>query len=228
VETREASVIAVTGLVFEARIAARSRRVRTLAGGGDAARLRSRLDRDCKESCAGIISFGIAGALDPSLKPGDIVLAGCVMGAVQRWECDPAWRAHMSAKLGPVASGAIFGSDHPIVTSADKARIYRDTGAVAVDMESHAAAEVAARHGLPFVALRVIADDAASAIPRSALAGMRSDGTTDVKAVLTTLVRNPGDVGALIRLGAATGTARASLLRCLGLLGPGLGRFDLG
>src|SRR5258706_2540785 len=56
-------VIAATGLVTEARIAARAGRVRAVAGGGDSARLSALIEEAIAEGGRGIISFGIAGGL---------------------------------------------------------------------------------------------------------------------------------------------------------------------
>ena len=52
-------------------------------------------------------------------------------------------------------------------------RLHQQTGAIAVDMESHVVADAAARHGVPVAAIRVVIDPAERTIPRSALAGTR-------------------------------------------------------
>jgi adenosylhomocysteine nucleosidase len=44
-------------------------------------------------------------------------------------------------------------------------------------MESHIVASAAAANGLPFVAIRVIADPAERPLPQVALAAMRPNGT---------------------------------------------------
>ena len=66
----------------------------------------------------------------------------------------------------------MLGASDIIATEDDKARAWRDTGALAVDMESHVVAHVAARHRLPMVAIRVVTDPAERALPPSALAGV--------------------------------------------------------
>ena len=58
-------------------------------------------------------------------------------------------------------AAALLTARHAIDAVADKAPRFRETGAVAVDMESSAVAQVAAAHGLPFMAVRVIVDTAA-------------------------------------------------------------------
>jgi hypothetical protein len=96
-------------------------------------------------------------------------------------------------------------------------------------MESHIAARVAARHGLPFAALRVISDAADTTLPPAALAGMRPDGGIAIGAVLASLVQNPAQLPALIR----TARDAEKAFRTLGrvhdaLRGLGIGRLDPG
>jgi nucleoside phosphorylase len=59
---------------------------------------------------------------------------------------------------------------------AGKRALRAETGALAVDMESHVAARVAARRGLPFAVVRVISDSADEALPPAAQIGMKPDG----------------------------------------------------
>ena len=82
---------------------------------------------------------------------------------------------------------------------------------------------------LPFAVLRVIADPVERAATAGGACRYADDGAIDVRAVLASLARNPGQLPALIRLAVDTGRARcASLLRCHDLLGPRLGFRDLG
>ncbi len=78
-------------------------------------------------------------------------------------------------------------------------------------MESHIAARLAAQHGVPFAALRIIADPAERGLPEAALLGMRPDGGMDAGAVMRALVRRPGDIPALIRTAMDAGAAFAAL-----------------
>ena len=119
--------------------------------------------------------------------------------------------------------GVLLSSATPVDAVADKAALFHDTGAVAVDMESLAIAEVAAVRGLPFIAVRVIVDTAADALPRAVLAASRA-GQLSMRRLLGGLVLAPLDLVSLIRLAqryrAATrslaAVARAGLLNPLG------------
>lgn len=121
----------------------------------------------------------------------------------------------------------IAGVDRPLSDVSEKRALHAETGAVAADMESHIVGRIAAESGLPFAILRVIADPAERQLPPAALVGMRRDGAIDFRAVLGSLVANPSQLPALMQLTVDTGRARATLLRCHNLLGPGLGFGDL-
>ena len=217
-------VLAATGLNREARIL-EGPGVRALAGGGDGVRLEAILDQACA-GASGLISIGLGGALAKGLYPGDWVVAS----RVGQTETDPDWARQLMAALPDARLGPIAGSDVMLVDAAAKAALHAATGALAVDMESHIAARVAARHGLPFVAARTISDAADRALPRAAQAGMRPDGGMDVLAVIAALARRPWELPALIRTGVEAEAAFRALLRGRQLLGPTLGRpgADLG
>ena len=96
-------------------------------------------------------------------------------------------------------------------------------------MESHIVARVALAHGLPFAAIRVVADPAERQLPPAATVGMRSDGRVDLPAVLMSLARDPRQLPSLIRTALDARAAFAGLLRGRQLLGVhyGIG-VDLG
>jgi adenosylhomocysteine nucleosidase len=204
-------ILSVSGLAREAAIAA-GPGVRVLAAGGP--RLPALIDAAIAEGGAGILSFGIAGGLDPALPPGTAILAGAVVAGGERWAADAAWRDGLAARLPDAILGDLAGVDLPVMARADKYALASATGALAVDMESHIAARLAAAHGLPFAALRVICDPAARAIPPAAIAGMREDGGTDLGAILLALFRGPGQLPAMIRLAGDARIAFGVLARC--------------
>ena len=219
-------VIAATGLLAEARIAARSGHVRPVAGGGSATRLAALIERAIAEGGRAIASFGIAGGLSEDLKPGACLIGSEVMDARKLYRADPTWTAWLGERLCPTAVHRIAGVDEALSTPTEKRALNAAAGAVAVDMESHIVADFATRHGLPLAVIRVIADPVSRALPPAALAGMRPDGTTDIGACLRSLVRHPAQAPALVAVALDTGRAMRQLLRCVQLLGPGLGFFD--
>ena len=199
-------VLAVTGLNREAKLVAGAG-VITLASGGDIASLRGRIEAALTTDIHAIISVGIAGALESSLKVGDAVIATTVAPGI----VDARWADRLAAALTDARRGVIVGCSRMIVDAAGKAALYQQTGALCVDMESHIAAEVAAARGLPFVALRFISDGADRALPKAAQVGMRPDGGMDIVAVLASLAADLRQLPALIRTGREAGTAFKAL-----------------
>ena len=150
-----------------------------------------------------MVSFGLAGALDPHLTPGTLLLPTRVVAPDQpAYATDADWRRRMEAMVGAESCNALVGSDSVVATAADKARLFRETGAVAVDMESHVAARVAAAAKLPFLVVRAVADPATRAIPQAAMAGLDAEGRTLVLPVILALTKRPGELPGLLRLAA--------------------------
>ena len=211
-------VLTVSGLSREAQIAA-GPGVRSVAAAGP--RLVGLIEAAIGEGTAGILSFGIAGGLDPGLRPGAVILASGIIAGDKRWPVDAAWRARLAARLRDAIPGDLAGIDAPVLSPAGKAAL-AESGALAVDMESHIAARLAGASGLPFAALRVVCDPADRVIPPAAIAGMREDGGTDLGAILRALLSAPGQLRAMMRLAGDARVAFAALARCRHSLGVGL------
>jgi hopanoid-associated phosphorylase len=218
--------LAVTGLAFEAAIAGRDPRVRVCCGQGD--RLQDALRNACDDDCAGIISFGIAAALDPSLLPGTAVVASSILTDEGQVPTDEAWSAILSRGCKKAVSGKVLGVSGPVLDKREKEQLFAETGAVAVDMESAVAAQVAIGTGIRLAALRVIADTAGTNVPEAAMRGWRSDGTVDVAAVLLALLRSPTGIAPILRLTRQSFLARRALVHASRGLGSGFGLFDVG
>ena len=218
-------ILVVCGLKAEADIAAGDD-VTVVCGGGDQARLAADLARLAPKAAA-IVSFGVAGGLDPSLKPGALaVAAGVVTTEGERYPSDPEWALRLAGRLA--APTTVFAAvDVPIADVAGKAALHAATGAALVDMESHLAARAAQHAGLPFAALRAVTDPADRSLPHAATVGMRADGRVDLPAILASLARQPGQLPGLIRTGLDARKAFAALLRCRQLLGSGFAVLDL-
>ncbi|HSY08471.1 MAG TPA: hypothetical protein VK820_08035 [Steroidobacteraceae bacterium] len=150
-----------------------------------------------------LTSWGMAGGLDPALRAGTILIPTeviCERGI--QFSTASYWREGLSAAVAarrPLASGRLLTSTHAIGAIADKASAFRATGAVAVDMESFAIAEIAAAHRLPFIAVRVIVDTAADALPRAIMAASRT-GHLQLRRLMAAMALAPADLLALIRL----------------------------
>ncbi len=141
-------IIAAVGLAREARIA-EGEGVLAVIGGGDVAALGEAL-RVAAPGAAGIISFGIAGGLDPALKPGRCIIGSAVREGQSRWETDEVWSKNLQVALPKAIVGDVVGLDWPAASVKQKRLLRSATGALAVDMESHVVARVAKNAGLPF------------------------------------------------------------------------------
>ena len=212
-------IIAVTCLSFEARVAA-GPGIDVLCG--SAQRYVDKLESAVRAGGSGIISIGIAGGLAPGLAPGDWVVASGVVTNDSRIATDNRWSRRLLSALPDAAYADISGVDAPVVGQADKRALHQSAGTVAVDMESHIAAKIAAAHGIPFAACRVIIDPAERTLPPAALVGLHADGTPNVFAVVRSLIRQPRQMLALLRVVADARAARAALFQGRQKLGAGL------
>jgi hopanoid-associated phosphorylase len=175
----------------------------------------------------GVISFGVAGGLDPSLKSGDVVVATEVLAGDTRWLAGLALNEELiaSVALGSsrVVRGGLAGVEEVVAARSVKAALRLETGAAAVDMESHIAAAYAEESGLPFAALRVISDPASRALPPLAMAAIKPNGDIDLRKVLSGVARNPMTLRALVSTGIDFNRALRTLRGCRGFLLPGEG-----
>jgi adenosylhomocysteine nucleosidase len=165
-----------------------------------------------------LISFGVAGALDPTLLAGDICVPREVMSQnVPSIATASAWRERVAAALssrlstGHILDGGLLSSAGIISGIAAKAALFAGTGAQAVDMESFAVAEVASTHRLPFLALRVIVDRAIDDLPRVVSMATDEHGELRPWRLAAGLAKAPRQLGPLLRLGRRYRSASVSM-----------------
>jgi adenosylhomocysteine nucleosidase len=151
-----------------------------------------------------LLSFGLAGALDPGLHAGAMLLPVAVTdgtGAVHR-TCD-VWRERLAARAGASAephSGTLLSVAQPLVTSAAKSEAWGRTHACAVDMESFAIGSVAMQRQINFAVARVVVDTAVDSLPRSVTRATDARGEVSYARLVSGVLRSPADVIALLRL----------------------------
>ncbi len=193
----------------------------TFSAGGSAERARAGAERLLAEGADALVSFGIAGGLDPRLRPGAMVLAEWVVAPDgRRRATDPGWRESMrrlAAATVPVTVAVLAGVDRVVDSPADKRACFEATGAVAVDMESHGVALAAEAAQVPLLVLRAVADPAECAIPSSALSVMAPDGRLRFSKGLARLAVRPWEIVPLYRLARDSRAALASLSRVAAL-----------
>ena len=158
---------------------------------------------------AAIVMAGLAGALDPSLKIGDVVLDDCpesfVLDVVHR-----RGKIHCSADL--------------VSTTDAKRRLFETTGALAVDMESGPARALAEKLGVPFINIRAISDTSDEALDPAVLHLVDPYGIPRLLSIAATLVRRPGMIPYLKKLGVNSNLAAKNLAAAVRALASGVGR----
>jgi hopanoid-associated phosphorylase len=214
-------ILIVTGLIQEARIAA-GPGMTVICSSSDPQQLRALLTVFDPTTIRGVISFGVAGGLDPSLRSGDVVVATEVMAGDARWLAGLSLNDDLISgiELGSrrVVRGGLAGVEEVVVARARKAALRSHTGAAAVDMESHIAAAYATEAGLPFAAVRVISDPADRSLPALAQRAIKPNGDIDLRSSLRGVVRNPRTLSALVSMGIDFNRALRSLRGCRGFL----------
>jgi hypothetical protein len=136
-----------------------------------------------------VLTCGFAGALNPEFKIGDVLF-------------DEDYDAGLSKAL--LASGAIpakfYCSVRVAVTAAEKADLWRSTGADAVEMESSVIRSLCREREIPSATVRVISDAANEDLPLDFNALMSSEQKISVPKLLAKLATSPGSVPKLMQL----------------------------
>ncbi|MCU0894356.1 MAG: purine phosphorylase [Rhodospirillales bacterium] len=215
----------IVGLASEARLLREGAGLRIACSGASAARARGRAAGLVDSGCEALLSFGLAGGLDPRLSSGALCIPEAVLvPSGRRVPVDAAWRARLLEHAGNAghAGGCtlLAGRDEPAGSPEEKAELFARTGAGAIDMESHAMAELAAARGVPFLVIRAIADPAERRLPPWLSAVIGADGRPLPRPLLTGLAAHPGDLPALLRLGGDARRALKALRRVAAGAGP--------
>jgi adenosylhomocysteine nucleosidase len=196
----------VVGLATEARIA-RGAGWSVAIGGGTAAGATAAATALIEQGCTSLVSFGLAGGLDPSLRPGAIIVPSAVIAGDARFTTDAA----LSHRLGGQTRHTIAGADAIAASVAAKRALREQTGAAAVDIESGAVARIAAAHGVPFAVLRAICDAADRALPQAAIVALNANGEISTWRVLASIAGNPAQLPGLFALARDAAAAKRSL-----------------
>jgi adenosylhomocysteine nucleosidase len=198
----------IVGLKAEARIARRLH-ASVAIGGGTHVGARAAAESLLSKGATALLSFGLAGGLQPSLAAGTIIIPSAVVTDARRYTPDP----RLVAALGGPTPHRLLASAHPIATPRDKRRLHVATGCAAVDMESGAVAEAAAAAAIPFAVLRAICDPAERAVPPAALAALDAGGAIALQRIAFAVLRDLTQIFSLLALARDATRARRTLLR---------------
>lgn len=213
----------VTGLASEAVVATAlvgddDLPVRIVCAGASNARAALLARQFVDAGVEALLSFGIAGALDPALANGTLLVAKAVVtDEGESYTCDRDWQEALRGALAetrqPCRQGAILGSSRLWREPGDKSALFARMGCLAVDMESGAVAAIAAEAGLPFLAVRAVADRAQDALPPLVEDAVKPDGMPAVWRTLGALLWHPAQLPATLRLARQSERALARLRR---------------
>ncbi|MGH8671186.1 MAG: hypothetical protein ACREUA_03985 [Burkholderiales bacterium] len=196
----------IAALPAEARLLQRcSAGVEVLCAGVGAHNARVAAERLLNDGAQALLSWGSAGALDPSLPPGCLVLPDCVIDSRgTKFIVDSDWHARLRQRLHghlDVHTGALLESPSMVSGIGQKRSLFASYDAVAVDMESATIARVAGSAGVPFVAVRAIADPADMALPGCVGRAIDTQGRINTTRLLSSVALRPSDWAAVARLG---------------------------
>ena len=149
------------------------------------------------DDAALVILAGLAGALDPSLRCGDVVI-------------DQKSQLTEAMKKLPFRIGRIYTSDRVITTPAEKSRLFNSTGALAVEMEAGIVR--------PAIHVRSISDVADESIDPAILRLIDEMGQPHIGKLLMTIIRRPMLVRDLKRLGSQSQVALDALARAVSMI----------
>ena len=158
-----------------------------------------------------VISAGACGALAPGLAAGDLVVPEMVVDAAgRRWPATPL--RHLAA------TGTLLTVAEVVETSGQKSRLWLETGARAVDMESAHVLAWAAERGVPAAVIRGVSDGAERGVPAALAASVGDDGRVRPLRAVTAALARGAAFADLVELRAGTDAALKSVAGALATL----------
>lgn len=155
-----------------------------------------------------VVSAGTAGALDPALREGDLLVPAAVV--------TPAGARHPLEPVGDLpCAGHLLCVDAVVSTRAAKARLWARTGAAAVDMESAVIVAWARHRGLRPAVVRAISDAAHTGVPPSLAAAVDDHGRTRPGRALRAVLAHPATFSRTLALRRGTSLALATVATTL-------------
>lgn len=167
-----------------------------------------------------LASVGLAGGLNSEMEAGHIVIATNILqtdgkrtqgswnvhaaGIAPAWDC-------LRAEGIPVSCGTILTSPEAVLNSDRKKWLFRQTRAIAVDMESAAVARIALEKDISFFGMRAICDPVNVTLPVEIYMCLNKDGTINFRSLFSNMVTRPSILKDLLRMGKNYSIAKSAL-----------------
>lgn len=156
-----------------------------------------------------VVSAGACGGLAPHLRRGDLIVPETVVAPSGDRHVTDAWPALPRA-------GVLLTVAEVVETAAAKARLWVETGALGVDMESAMIVQWARAHRLPVVVVRAVADTATEAVPADLVGLVEPGGRLRPGRAVRAALARPRALADAIALGRGTEAALKAVAATLG------------
>lgn len=173
-------------------------------------------------SVAAALSLGIAGGLSPQLQTGDLIVGDRVIlrrssgqvvhgekgSGLESFPCDPGLQEAALTVLrrwdGRHCLGPILTVERIVRTVEEKRQLAKDSGAMAVDMESAAIASAASAYSVPFLAIRGVLDPVHEELGVAFDRFLDAEGEPSLPRLMRYLLAHPFALAHLVGLGRRT------------------------
>ena len=169
-----------------------------------------------KKDVRALVSWGTAGALTENIYAGDLLLAdGVISNDENKYSFDTEWNKRIANELCntslKIRNGMIAHAQQVLATAEDKKNLHSKTNALAVDLESFAIAQLANETTIPCISVRAIVDEASQCIPEAVIKNTDIFGRPALFPLFSSVIRRPGLVAELIKLGKGMSAATKTL-----------------
>jgi adenosylhomocysteine nucleosidase len=147
-----------------------------------------------------VVSAGACGALAPELAVGALVVPETVIAADGR-------RLATATVAGARRHGTLATTSRVLEDAAAKSRLWLETGALAVDMESATILAWAEAHRVPAIVVRGVCDAAARGVPADLARVVHEDGRVRPLRAVSAVLARPGALVDAMALRAGTAAA---------------------
>jgi len=148
-----------------------------------------------------LLLIGVAGGLTAGLSPGQLIVAGEVVGeeSGSRYRAEPNAAENAAAAIG-AERATVVTARRLVLTAAEKRRLWtgREAASGVVDLESEAVVEAAEASGIPWLVLRAVSDAADESLPGFLAECVGPDGAIRRSAVLRHALRHPWALPSLL------------------------------